>query len=383
MDFEFATASRIIFGLGKSQNIGSYAKIYGNSALVLSGGRQEFVDFLGKSLNDHGIAYEVFRVKGEPTVTTIADLLQKTRAYQYDLVIGIGGGSVLDTGKAVSALRTNPGDVTDYLEVVGDNKPLVFSPIPYIAVPTTAGTGSEVTRNAVLGVPLKKLKVSLRNPNMLPRIALIDPELTVTAPQDVTASTGLDALTQVIEPFLSNRANRMVDLYCREGMSRASRSLRTAYSDGANITARLDMAWTSLLGGLSLANAGLGAVHGFAGPIGGMFDVPHGMICARLLPVVFAHNAKVVTKKDDPFYLARFKEVSQILCNDSGADISDGIRWLTEIVKDLKAPGLSHYGVREIDVPILVEKAQNASSMKANPVVLSEEILREILIEAL
>ncbi|NPV76723.1 MAG: iron-containing alcohol dehydrogenase [Anaerolineae bacterium] len=382
MEFEFATAGRIVFGMGKSQDVGLYTKIYGTSALILSGG-QNFVDFLSKSLDDHGVRYEVVRIQGEPTVPMIMDLLDQTRSFHYDVVIGIGGGSVLDAGKAVSALRANPGNILDYLEVVGSNKPLLFPPVPYIAIPTTSGTGSEVTRNAVLGVPAEKVKVSLRSPLMLPKIALIDPELTLSVPPEVTASTGLDALAQVIEPFLCTRSNWMVDLYCREGMTRASRSLRTSYADGSNIAARTDMAWTSLLGGLSLANAGLGAVHGFAGPIGGMFDAPHGMICARLLPIVFAHNAIVIAKQNHSPYLARVQEVSRILCGNNDAVISDGVRWLTEIVKDLNVPGLSHYGVRELDIPIIVEKARNASSMKANPVQLPVEILEEILTEAL
>ncbi len=382
MEFEFATASRIVFGAGKSQDVGLYAKMYGTSALILSSG-QNFVSPMARSLDEHGVGHEVVHIQGEPTVPMITDLLNQTRSFHYDIVIGIGGGSVLDAGKAVSALRTNPGNVLDYLEVVGSNKPLLFPPIPYIAIPTTSGTGSEVTRNAVLGVPAEKVKVSLRSPMMLPKIALVDPELTLTMPPEVTASTGLDALAQVIEPFLSARANWMVDLFCREGMSRASQSLRAVYADGSNIAARTDMAWTSLLGGLSLANAGLGAVHGFAGPIGGMFDAPHGMICARLLPVVFAYNASVIAKQENSSYLTRFQEVSRILCGNSGADISDGVRWLTEIVKDLKVPGLSHYGVREKDIPVVVEKARNASSMKANPVHLPVEILGEILVEAL
>ena len=223
MNFEFATASRIIFGSGKSQDLGLYAKVYGASALILCGG-QKIVNLLMKSLDEHGMGYEVVCVQKEPTVPMIEDILDQTKAFHYDLVIGIGGGSVLDAGKAVSALRTNSGDVLDYLEVVGRNKPLLIPPMPYIAVPTTSGTGSEVTRNAVLSVPEKKVKVSLRSSMMLPEIALVDPELAVTMPPEVTASTGLDALTQVIEPFLSIRANQMVDLYCREGMACASRS---------------------------------------------------------------------------------------------------------------------------------------------------------------
>lgn len=210
------------------------------------------------------------------------------------MVIGLGGGSVLDAGKAIAALVTNLGNVFDYLEVIGKGQPLVNAPLPFIAIPTTAGTGTEVTRNAVLGSPAHGVKVSLRSPMMLPSLAIVDPELTYGLPPEITASSGLDALTQLIEPFVSVKANPMTDAICREGIRHAAKSLRTVYHNGADASAREGMSLASLFGGLALANAALGAVHGFAGPLGGMLNAPHGAICAKLLPLVMEVNIKVL-----------------------------------------------------------------------------------------
>ena len=232
------------------------------------------------------------------------------------MVVGIGGGSVIDTAKAIAALVSNSGEPLDYLEVIGKGCALERAPVAFIALPTTAGTGSEVTRNAVLGSPEHGVKASLRSPMMLPRLSVIDPELTVELPPALTASTGLDALTQLIEPYVSSRANAMTDLYCLEGMRRVSRSLRRAFVDGGDKEARTDMAFASLLGGLALANAGLGVVHGFAAPMGGMFDAPHGAVCAALLPHGVAANIRALRSRGaNGDALRRYAEVAAILCD--------------------------------------------------------------------
>ena len=223
-------------------------------------------------------------------MTLVRQGVELARREQCDLVIAFGGGSAIDAGKAIAALLANGGELTDYLEVIGKGQPLRHPSVPFIAVPTTAGTGSEVTRNAVLASAEHQVKVSMRSPLMLPRLAVVDPELTLELPPAVTASTGLDALTQLIEPYVSIRANPLTDGFCLEGLRRVSRSLRRAYHAGRDITAREDMSLASLLGGLALANAGLGVVHGFAAPVGGMFHAPHGAICAALLPHGMAHQ---------------------------------------------------------------------------------------------
>jgi alcohol dehydrogenase class IV len=297
-----------------------------------------------------------------------------------DLVIAIGGGSAVDAGKALAALLTNPGDPLDYLEVIGRGQPLREVPAPFIAVPTSAGTGAEVTRNAVLGSPEHQVKASLRSRAMLPRVAVVDPELTVSLPRLATAFTGLDALTQLIEPYVSARANSMTDLFCRDGMARVARALNRAWQNGLDLEARTDMSWAALQGGLALANAALGAVHGFAAPIGGMFHAPHGAICAAVLPHAMAVNLTALAARDtnNPA-LERYREVAQLVTGNSEATALDGVKWVTELCRKLEILPLRAYGVTEAAFEVLVEKAARASSMRGNPIALQPGELREIL----
>ena len=335
-------------------------------------------------LRAHGVAATTFSVPGEPTTAIVAEGARQARADGCDVVIGMGGGSAVDAGKAIAALLTNRGDLLDYLEVVGRGKQLGQPPAPYIAIPTTAGTGSEVTRNAVLGVPEQRVKVSLRSPLMLPRVALVDPELTYDLPAAITASTGLDALTQCVEPYVSRQANPLTDAVCREGMMRAARSLARAYHAGGDTAAREDMAVASLCGGLALANARLGAVHGFAAPLGGMFPAPHGAVCARLLPLVMAANVQVLRERQaDSPSLARYDDVARILTGNAGARADDGVAWVRALCAELAIPPLAHYGLAEADIPAVVAQAQRASSMQGNPIALTEAELADILRQAL
>jgi len=281
MNFEFATSGRIIFGAGTVAQAGPAAAHMGARALVAVGAPDEVTAVLFDTLAQHNVAVTRFVVSDEPTIQTIAAGVSLARQAGCQLVIGLGGGSAIDTGKAIAALLTNGGEPLDYLEVIGRGRPLTQPSAPMIAIPTTAGTGAEVTRNAVLASPKHRVKASLRSPHMLPDLAIVDPELTYAMPPDVTTSTGLDALTQVLEPFVSNKANPVTDALCREGLARGARSLRRAVRNGRDTAAREDMALTSLFGGLALANAKLGAVHGFAGVLGGMYHAPHGIICAR------------------------------------------------------------------------------------------------------
>ncbi|MGA9348277.1 MAG: iron-containing alcohol dehydrogenase [Anaerolineae bacterium] len=384
MRFEFATATRILFGTGTLHEVGPLAAEMGSRALVVTGRRPARAKPLLDLLTVQGIEAITFSVAGEPT-TEVARLgTQSAREVDCDLVIGFGGGSALDTGKAVAALLTNGGTPLDYLEVIGRGQPLTRPSAPYIAIPTTAGTGAEVTYNAVLLSPEHRVKVSLRSPLMLPRLALVDPELTHSMPPEVTASTGLDALTQVMEPYVSNRANPLTDALCREGMRRAACSLRRAYQHGDDVAAREDMALASLFGGLALANAGLGAVHGFAGPIGGMFPGPHGAVCASLLPHVMAINVRVLQERSpESEALRRYDEIARILTGNERATADDGIVWVGELCQALQVPSLASYGVTEDDFPLLIEKAAVSSSMKGNPIVLTADEMGEILKRAL
>jgi alcohol dehydrogenase class IV len=380
MTFEFATSGRIVFGNGTREEVAPLAAGLGRKALVVTGSNpKRLADLIGQ-IEGAGVETVQYPVSGEPTVDVALKGVNMAVASHCDLVIGIGGGSVLDTAKAVAALATNRRDPFDYLEVIGRGQLLTEKPLPVIAVPTTAGTGSEVARNAVLASPEHRVKVSLRSPLMLPVVAVVDPELTYSMPPEVTASTGLDALTQVLEPFVSFKANPLTDGLCREGLKRAARSLERAFDDGGDTSAREDMAVVSLFGGLALTNAGLGAVHGFAGPIGGMFPAPHGIICARLLPHVMEANVRALSKREpDSPSLARYDEVGRILTGTNTATAADGVKRVHEICAHLGVPPLSTFGVREEEYPAIVEKAQKAGSMKANPIRLTNEELMDIL----
>jgi len=325
-----------------------------------------------------------FSIAGEPTVQQVEEGLVQARQTGCQLVIGFGGGSALDAAKAIAVLLGQHGSVLDYLEVIGRGKALDRPGVPCIAIPTTAGTGTEVTRNAVLTSPEHRTKVSLRSPHMLPVAALIDPQLTDTLPPDLTATTGLDALTQLIEPYVSNQANPLVDPYCREGLSRVAHSLRQAVANGSDQAARDDMALASLFGGLALANAGLGAVHGFAGPIGGMFSAPHGAVCGCLLPHVMAVNvAALEARSPSSNTLTRYRQVAQILTGRDQATVSDGIAWVESLCADLKVPHLKDFGIARSDFDSIIEKAVVASSMRKNPIPLTSDELVEVLVRSL
>jgi alcohol dehydrogenase class IV len=331
-------------------------------------------------LRKAGVAAATFSIPGEPRISTIQQSVEQAREFRTEFVIGFGGGSAIDAAKAIAALLTNRSDIFDYLEVIGKAEPLNQTPLPCIAIPTTAGTGAEVTRNAVLLAPEHRVKVSLRHALMLPRVAILDPQLTDSLPAAVTASTGLDALTQLIEPYVSVRANPMTDAICVEGMKRA-RSLRLAYENDSS--GREDMCVASLFGGMALANAGLGAVHGFAAPIGGMFDAPHGAVCAALLPHGMEINLRAVRERGPATIAQRFEEVGRILTDNPRARAEDGIAWVSQLCCDLKIPPLRTYGITETHADELCDKAAVASSMKANPLVLTKSELREVLTRAL
>lgn len=378
--FEFATAGRILFGVGTVGQVADAAASFGKRALVVTFATTARASFLLHDLSAKGIEHTLFPVAGEPTVEGTLEGVALARDFGAEFVIGMGGGSVLDSAKAIAALAANPGDPFDYLEVIGRALPLPNAPLPVIAIPTTAGTGSEVTRNAVLASPEHGVKVSVRSPLMLPRLAVVDPALTVALPPAVTASTGMDALTQLIEPFTSIRAMALTDAICREALPLVARSLPVAYADGSNIEARTEMAYASLSGGLALANAGLGAVHGFAGPIGGMFNAPHGAVCAALLPAATRVNLRALRERTpQSTALARYEEAAQLCLANPAATASVLAAWIEGLATQLQIPKLGAWGVDQSHIADLVAKGAAASSMKANPIVLTPAELTEIL----
>lgn len=384
MNFEFATATRIVFGPGALAQAGTIARGLGQRALVVTGAGPQRAEKLLAGLAAAGVRCSSFAVAGEPKVATVEAGVAQARRAGCDLVIGFGGGSVIDAGKAIAAMLANDGALADYLELIGRGLALTRPGAPFVAIPTTAGTGSEVTRNAVLASPERRVKVSLRSPLMLARVALVDPELARDLPPALTASTGLDALTQLIEPYVCLRANPLTDGFCTEGLRRVARSLREAVVQGGNTSAREDMALASLLGGLALANAGLGAVHGFAGPIGGMFPAPHGAVCGALLPHVMAGNVRALIERApaDPA-LRRYRQVAALLTGHPEAGAADGVAWVQNLVQALPVPKLGAYGIGPEHVSDVVAKAANSSSMKPNPIALTAEELAGILRQAL
>lgn len=382
--FEFTTATKIIFGEGVFREASILASQMGRRALVVSGIKGDFQSFLLADMKAQGIDCFTFDVLSEPTVDSIESGLRIAKERACDMVLSLGGGSTIDTGKVIAILATNPGEVTDYMEVIGKGRELKIPGLPFIAIPTTAGTGAEVTRNAVVGSPEHGVKVSLRSPLMLPKIALIDPELTYLLPSAVTAYTGLDALTQLIEPFVSISGNPLTDALCRDGIRWAAQSLRKVYVDGRDKEARHGMAMSSLFGGLALVNVRLGAVHGLAGPIGGMFPIPHGAICARLLPIVMDVNINTLRLRL-PTALAnqRFDEIARIVTGSPQAEAVDGLNWVEELCTALNIRALADYGVTRESIPVLAEMAARSSSMKGNPVQLTTSEMEEIIERAI
>lgn len=389
MQFEFATAQRIVFGCGTISQLEALSKPLGARPLVVTGRGVGRVPKAAASLSA-----ATLNVAGEPTFELVRAGVAKAREADCDSVIAVGGGSVIDAGKAVAMLLANGGDPLDYAEVIGGGRPVTQPSVPFIAIPTTAGAGAEVTRNAVLTSAEHQVKVSLRSPFMLPSVALVDPELTLDLPPAITAATGMDALSQLIEPFFSARANPVTDSFCLTGIVRIARNLRDVFHDGRNIAARTDLALGALLGGLSLANAGLGAVHGFAAAIGGAYRAPHGAVCAALLaPVIEVNMAALATRgkgsavlrmwEHSGPHMNRFEVLASLLTRNTRAWPADGTAWLRQLATDLNIPPLRAYGITEKDIPSLCEKAAAASSMKANPIALTKDELAAILSSAL
>ncbi len=375
--FEFMSANQIIFGTGNFNQLGQLAGQLGKKVLLVTNlPAGKILERLEKQLLEKQIKFGYFsNFKGEPTVRLIDEGTRHTRSEKFDLIIGIGGGSAIDTGKALAGLATNPGSVSDYLEGVGTGAEIKQSPLPYLAIPTTAGTGAEVTKNAVIASPELKFKKSMRSPLLLPRIALIDPELTLTLPPEPTAYSGMDALTQCIEAYVSRKSQPFTDILALEGIRLARRSLLIAYRDGQNLAAREEMALCSLLSGLALANAGLGAAHGVGAALGALFEIPHGLACAMMLPPIMQANYESALEK--------YARIGEILMEKSFASLKDaakaGIDFIYQLRQDLNIPeSLGKLGIKQSDIPLLAQNS-GGSSMRGNPRQFTENELVQLL----
>jgi alcohol dehydrogenase class IV len=382
LNFEFATSTRIIFENNSFEKVPGLIEGLGNKVFIVTGKNTSLANRLSGLLKEKNLQIGIFSIDSEPTTSDIEKGTELAKKAGSNIVVGIGGGSAIDSAKAIAALAPNKGELTDYLEVIGKGRKLEESPLPCIAIPTTSGTGAEVTKNSVIKSTLHKVKVSLRSDLMFPKLAVIDPFLTFTMPPSLTATTGVDALTHLLETFVSKNANPFIDVLCREGMKLISESLIQAFNEGNNPEAREKMAMASMLGGMALANVKLGAVHGFAGPLGGMFPIPHGAVCACLLPAVMKVNIEALKIAGEQKQLSKFDEVARILTRNSSAHAADGVVWVNELVKKLQIPSLSEYLISTEIFQGLVEMAKNSSSMKGNPVELDDRQLLDILYQS-
>ncbi len=379
LSFEFATATQTIFGNNSVEKLPDLISLMGNNILFVTGKDTGRADKILSKIRKRDCRVEIFPVESEPTTAVIDEGVNHARVKGCNLVVGLGGGSVIDSAKAIAAMVPNKGELLDYLEVIGQGKSLIDNPLPCIAVPTTSGTGAEVTKNSVVKSTAHKVKVSLRNDKMYPDVALVDPVLTWPMPPELTASSGVDALTHLLEAFVSDCSNPFIDLFCREGMERIASSLLLAYKNGDDAQARENMSMASMLGGMALANVKLGAVHGLAGTMGGMSNISHGAACACLLPAVMDVNVKAVRERSPKDGLKKYDILAQILTGDSTAKAEDGVMWVKKLIAGLNIPPLSCFGLTEPNFPELVQKAKNSSSMKGNPVLLNDKELTEIL----
>jgi len=379
MKFSFTTPTTICFGRGEARRLGDIVSGMGRNALLISGADITRVNDIRVILEQSKIIYTCFSQKGEPTIDQVEQGAKAAQNLGVDLVIAVGGGSVVDAGKAIAALATNPLPAMDYLEVIGGGNPLICPPLPLVVLPTTAGTGAEVTLNSVLSAPDYGIKVSLRSLFMAPDVAIVDPELSVSASPFVTASSGMDALTQLMEAFISRFANPLTDALCREGIKKVAVSLKAAHDRGDDLTARENMSLAALFSGIALANAKLGVVHGIAGPMGGMIPAPHGVICARLLGPCMAMNLVESERQGFHHVIKKFGEVAFLLTGNAAAIPEDAVEWINKMTQYLPLPALSHYGLNEIHCGQLSTQALKSSSMKGNPVPLTEKNLFDIL----
>jgi len=382
--FDLTLPGEIRFGAGRVSEVpGALADLGAKRVMVITGRTTSRADGIRAALNAADMSSMVFGVATEPSIERVRAAVDLVLESGCDAVLGFGGGSALDVAKAVAVLARSGTDPMDHLEVIGAGRPIERPGLPCVAVPTTAGTGSEVTRNSVLSGG--GIKASLRSPLLLPKLAVVDPDLLVGVPKPTIAASGMDALSQLIEPLLSQRAHPFTDALAREGIRRSARSLRRAYQEGMEDPGvREDLAIVSLFSGMCLANSGLGAVHGLAAAAGARLSAPHGAVCAAVLTAAMEVNLRALRERapDHPA-LQRIAEVASLLTGRLEASPEDAIAWLAELTAAMSIPGLASYGLNQDAIATVVTAAQRASSMRGNPIELSDQEVTEIVTRAL
>lgn len=381
MNFQFTPTPQIVFGQGAFNNLPTLIAGFGKKVLLVVG-RSSFLkskasNLLFNGLNANDISYRLFQVEGEPSPEHVDNAVTLYRKWMPSVVVAIGGGSAIDAGKAISAMLMHPLPITHYLEGVGDTVPN-GDKVPFIAVPTTSGTGSEATKNAVITQPgADGFKKSLRHDRFVPDIALIDPLLTLDCPAHVTAASGMDAFTQLLESYLSTQSTPMTDALALDGMEKLMGSIEKAVFNGSDVEARTNMSYAALVSGVTIANAGLGLVHGFAQPLGSLFPVPHGVVCGTLMGAVNRVTVKRLRENDDHRTLGKYHKVALLLgSNGNQEECTDRlIDYLDELTVKFQLPKLSDFGIKGNDFPLIIQH----TGMKFHPVQLSNDDLMMVL----
>ena len=379
MEFNFISPQNIYFGCNKIDTLPQLIKPYSTNILIVISKSASRNPHIKKALDNIKATHNIImfsNVSGEPTIEIVNECTQLARQNNVSLIISIGGGSVIDTAKATAGFAKNSGELIDYIEGVGKGKQLENSPIDHIAVPTTSGTGSEMTKNAVItGSGDTKFKRSFRHNKLVPIAAIIDPNLAVTMPKQVTAYSGMDAITQLIESYISKKSNPFTDALALEGLKRAGKSLVAAYKDGSDIEARTNMAYASMISGMCLANSGLGAVHGIAAGLGAVLKVPHGMACAILLPHIIKLNAPYIKEKSASLCSA----LTGSCKNNDDNNITSIINYIDNLTSILDIP--KNFKDMEItkDTAMEIIKCSSSSSMSGNPYLINDSDILNIL----
>ncbi len=376
--FQFLTSNRIVFGAGALQNSLSLINQYGYSVLLVSGRSVQRAQMVSDYLQQQNMPYQHVAIHGEPNITMVEEVAIAGRHFQPQVVVAIGGGSVLDMGKALAAIIPNQGNVYDYVEVVGRNVPLKTKPLPFIAIPTTASTGSEVTKNAVLKSGQDKVKVSLRSPEMLPAVAIIDPSLTYGTDRYTSGRGAMDAFTHLMEAYVCGDPNPLTDMICEEGLRRLSRSTLAACCLDEK-DARADLSFAAMLGGMAMTNAKLGAAHGLASALGGKLEAPHSVITARLAPYVMRENIHAAQQAKRVEVLQRYFRIAQLLTKRKNVNIDDSVLWVQMMLDKLQLPTLDQFGVCTTSFEQVATDALRSQAIKGNPLPLTHERLVYIL----
>ncbi|CAH6924833.1 Iron-containing alcohol dehydrogenase [Vibrio chagasii] len=376
--FQFMTSTKIIFGDGALSASLSLFNQYGYSVLLVTGSTLERTSIVTDYLDAQSMRYQHIAVTGEPNIKMVEEAAISARRFKPDMVIAMGGGSAIDMGKALAAVLPNQGNLYDYVEVVGRNVPLKTKPLPFVAIPTTASTGAEVTKNAVLKSGQDQVKISLRSPDMLADVAIVDPTLTYGTNLYLSGRGAMDAFTHLMEAYVCGDPNPLTDMICEEGLRKLSGSVvQACVCDEPQ--ARSDLAFASMLGGMAITNAKLGAAHGLASALGGKISAPHSVITARLAPFVMLENIEVAREHQRSDILERYQRIAQIVTGKAQASAEDAIQWLSEVLDTLKLPSLLDFGVCEAQFEEVSADALKSVAIKGNPLPLNQERLIHIL----